>query len=571
MLVRAHDGASPTGAQPPRAFARDSRLLRGRGPDLGPTALRFPVEERTLLHTLDAQVHERPNQDWLVFDGRERLTFAEAQAGAYRFATALRERGLAGSGVALFMRNQREFTLGFLGAQAAGGVAVPLNPQLRGPLLATMIARAKVRVVVASADLVDRLADIGGLGDLELVVCTVAGERREIAGIPLVDFDAWLASASAAPPASLPRSSEPGALMFTSGTSGGSKAAVCSHHYLYLFAGNVVDSMEFSPDDVLSTPLQMCHVAGLQVFAHASLLAGCTCHLKSAFSVRDYWHDIAADGATFSMLMGQMASLILREVPEAPPHRLAHAYILPQPQEREEFERRYGTKVIWQGWGMTEVFPHVPRKERLEDVPADTIGPAPAWFDYGVVDAEDRMLGPGELGEMVYRPLIPDGMARGYFADPEATSNAFRNFLFHTGDLGYYDEQGHIHFVMRKQDAIRRKGENISAVELENIARGHPAVDDAAAYAVPAELAEHEVKLDLVCAEDVPLADVHAWLVQMLPRFMVPRYLERRETFPKTPSQRVEKYKLAAEPLDRATVHVFATPRRDDSRRERVR
>jgi carnitine-CoA ligase len=570
MIVRAQDQDSTPKQEPASACVGGSRLLRGGGPDLGPTALRFPPEHRTLLHALDAQVGERPGQDWLVFDGRDRLTFAEAQAGAYRFAIALRERGLAGSGVALFMRNQREFTLGFLGAQAAGGVAVPLNPELRGPLLATMIARARVRVVVASADLVDRLADIGGLGDVELVVCVAAGGRREMAGIDVVDFDAWLSAASAAPPASLPKSSEPGALMFTSGTSGGSKAAVCSHHYLYLFAANVVDSMEFSPDDVLSTPLQMCHVAGLQVFAHASLVAGCTCHLKSAFSVRDYWRDIAADGATFSMLMGQMATLTLREVPEAPPHRLAHAYILPQPQEREEFERRYGTKVIWQGWGMTEVFPHVPRKQRLEDVPADTIGPAPAWFDYGVVDAEDRMLGPGELGEMVYRPLIPDGMARGYFGDPEATSHAFRNFMFHTGDLGYYDERGHIHFVMRKGDAIRRKGENVSAVELENIARSHPAVDDAAAYAVPSELGEHEVKLDLVCAEDVPLEDIHNWLVDTLPRFMVPHYLERREAFPKTPSQRVEKYKLAAQSLDRPTVQVFAARSRD-GRRERVR
>ena len=227
-----------------------------------------------------------------------------------------------------------------------------------------------------------------------------------------------------------------------------------------------------------------------------------------------------------------------------------------------EFEERYGTKIVWQGWGMTEIFPHVPTRDPIVDVPADTIGPPPTWVDFGVVDEHDRMLAPGVLGEMVYRPLVPHAMADGYYEDATATACAFRNFMFHTGDLGYYDEEGRIHFVMRNSDGIRRRGENISAVELEAVALEHPEVVDAAAYAVPAELGEHEVKLDLVLAADLDLGEVHLWLVERLPRFMVPRYLERRDELPKTVSQRVEKYKLAAQPLDRPTVREFAPTRR---------
>jgi crotonobetaine/carnitine-CoA ligase len=167
------------------------------------------------------------------------------------------------------------------------------------------------------------------------------------------------------------------------------------------------------------------------------------------------------------------------------------------------------------------------------------------------------------MGEMVYRPLIPNAMAIGYYGDPEATEEAFRGDMFHTGDLGYYDEQGMIHFVMRNQDAIRRRGENISAVELENVARQHPQVIDAAAYAVPSELGEHEVKLDLIATDELgSLDDLHRWLSSNLPRFMVPRYLELREDFPRTTSQRVEKYKLAGRPLDRPDVREFAPPPR---------
>jgi crotonobetaine/carnitine-CoA ligase len=129
--------------------------------------------------------------------------------------------------------------------------------------------------------------------------------------------------------------------------------------------------------------------------------------------------------------------------------------------------------------------------------------------------------------------------------------------LLHKHRHKRYDTHGRVHFVMRNQDAIRRRGENISAVELERVALSHPMVVDAAAYAVPAELGEHEVKLDLVVRDGTKLDDLHAWLRDQLPRFMVPRYLEARTELPRTPSQRVEKYKLAATGLDRPSVREY--------------
>jgi carnitine-CoA ligase len=539
------------------------RLMRGTGPGLGPLALRMAPEERTLLHVLREQARERPDQDWLVFDGRDRLTFAGAQERAQRVAGALAAAHVDGAPhVALFLRNQVEFMPVFLGAQLAGGVAVPLNPELRGPLLQRMLAKCRARVLVARADLLDRLAELDGLAEVELVVVCGDGVPVTIGGVPVVALDAWLAGGRRLEPDRLPTPSATAALVFTSGTSGGSKAAVWSHHYLHLSSACVSDALGHGPDDVLSTALQMCHIAGLQNFANSALQVGCTAHLKSRFSASRYWDEVVEDGATFSMLMGQMAAMVLDQVPEAPPHRLARVYILPQPQRREEFERRYRTTVLWQGWGMTEIFPHAPSHERVEGVSPDTIGPPPEWVDFGVVDDDDRLLGPGELGELVYRPLMAFGMASGYFEDPEATAAAFRNFMFHTGDLGYYDEEGRMHFVMRNQDAIRRRGENVSAVELEGVALRHPHVVDAAAYAVPAELGEHEVKLDVVLSDDVALESLHAWLAERLPRFMVPQYLERRATLPKTLSQRVEKYKLAQDGLDPREVLVFEPVRR---------
>lgn len=545
----------------PRRLATDPGLLRGAGSELGPIARRFPDQQRTLLHVLAAQVAQRPDQDWLVFNGTERLTFRATQQAAYRFATAITAAGFAAPRVALLLRNQREFMPTFLGAQAAGGIAAPLNPELRGRLLETMLGRCDAQVLVVRADLLAVLAEAPSLAGVQLIlVCGNAPAPAELHGVPVAGLDAFCDAHPPTAPAAFPAPSELAALMFTSGTSGGSKAVMWSHHYLYLSSAAVSDALEHTPADVLSTPLQLCHIAGMQNFANSALQVGCTAHLKTRFSVRAWWDEIAADGATFSMLMGPMATMILDAVQQAPEHRLGYVYILPQPQRRTEFEQRYATTIIWQGWGMTEIFPHLPTKHRLEDVPGDTIGLPPRWVDYGVVDEQDRLLAPGELGEMVYRPLVPDAMAQGYYGDPAATARAFRNFMFHTGDLGYYDEQGLMHFVMRGHDAIRRRGENVSAVELENITREHPHVTDAAAYAVPAALGEHEIKLDVTGTEQLSLDELHTWLTLQLPRFMVPSYLEHRAMFPRTLSQRVEKYKLAQDPLDRAVVHAYTRP-----------
>jgi carnitine-CoA ligase len=540
-------------------------LRPGTGAGLGEVALRLPYGRRTLLHVLDRHAEQRPGHAWAIFDGDRELTFAGARDAAFRFAAATAELRSGSPHVALLLRNQHEFLPAFFGAQAAGGLPIPLNPDLRGPLLETMLRRCEADLLVVRGDLLDTLAEAPGTAGVRLlVVCGDAGGRTSVHGVPIVPFDDWCAQHRPRPPKRMPRPDELAALMFTSGTSGGSKAAMWPHHYLYLSSAGVCDALGHTADDALSSPLQMCHIAGLQTIANAALQVGCTAHLKSTFSASRWWDEIARDGATFAMLMGQMAAMILEAVPgPPPPHRMSHVYILPQPPRREEFERRYGTTVIWQGWGMTEIFPHLPTKGRIENVPADTIGHPPGWVEYGIVDEHDRMQASDVLGEMVYRPLIPHAMASGYYGDPEATDRAFRNGFFHTGDLGYYDDQGRIHFVMRNQDAIRRRGENISAVELENVARSHSQVLDAAAYAVPSEFGEHEVKLDLVCGRPSPApADLHKWLTEQLPRYMVPRYLELLDAFPRTVSQRVEKYKLAARALDRAEVHEFAPQRR---------
>jgi crotonobetaine/carnitine-CoA ligase len=538
----------------------DRPLLRGKGPGLGPYSRRFDFAERTLLNVLDRQARERSDHPWLVFDAHDRLTFAEARRRVDRVGHALRDVIGAGDKVALLLRNEPAFFPAFLGAMAAGGVAVPLNADARGPLLQTLIESCDARVLVVRADLLDRLMALEHLGAIELVVVVGDGEAAPALGrAEVVRWEAWLRDRADTPPAQRPSAWDTALIQFTSGTTGGSKGAVLSHHYLYLCASTMTDTQRRRPDDVLSTPLPLYHVAALHLVAHSALHAGCTAHLRSRFSASTFWQEIADDGATFAAILGPMAGILLKTVTDCPDHRLRTVFCVPLPPGHEEFEGRFGAKLLWQGYGMTEIYP-IPMpaaEDLLADVPPDTIGHPMSLMEYGVVDEHGRMLGPGEVGEMVFRPLLPLAMIDGYHRAPETTLAAVRNLVFHTGDLGAYDADGCLHYRGRRQDRIRCRGENISAVDIESVALGHEGVAEAAAYGVPGEFGEDEVKLDVVPAGDLDLSGLHGWLCERLPGYMVPRYLEACPPLPRTASERVEKYKLRARPLDRAEVREF--------------
>jgi crotonobetaine/carnitine-CoA ligase len=516
-----------------------------------------------MLHLLAERAAEQPERTWLVFDGEARLSFGAAWERACAFGQALAGRLDPGDAVALLLRNEIDFIPAFYGPMTAGCVTVPLNGDSRGPLLEDVLVRSHARVLVVRSDLVERICALDSLGAVELIVVIGdAAEASTIAGVEAIGFEDLIGGRPTEPPRPLPDSAETCLVQFTSGTTGGSKGVLYSHHFLYLYSALLVDGQERTPDDVLTTPLPLFHVAALHHVAGGALHAGCLGHIKSRFSASGFWEEAAADGATWAIFLGPMAELVLKAAESAPEHRVENIFCVPFPPNGEEFERRFGVTLQWQGYGMTEIYPLPMAREMTAGADLSLIGSPPPWIDFGVVDEHDRMLGPGEVGELVFRPTLPHAMAAGYLDDPVTTARAFRNFMFHTGDLASYDEEGMIHFQGRGQDRIRRRGENVSAAELEFVAMRHPEVVEAAAYAVPDELGEDEIKLDVV-APGLDLDALHPWLVERLPRFAVPRYLEAVEEMPKTPSQKIAKYKLAERGIGRDGVRSYAAPRRE--------
>lgn len=169
-------------------------------------------------------------------------------------------------------------------------------------------------------------------------------------------------------------------------------------------------------------------------------------------------------------------------------------------------------------------------------------------IDIRIVDENDVDMAPGEPGEIVLRNNNAWGASLGYYKQPEATVASRRNLWFHTGDRGSIDADGYLWYTDRIKDAIRRRGENISAFEVEEVIRTHPAVADVAVYPVRAETSEDEVAVTITLRSDVGTNFSYDSLIEYcshnLAYFMVPRYVQIVKEMPMTLSQKIEKYKL---------------------------
>jgi len=168
------------------------------------------------------------------------------------------------------------------------------------------------------------------------------------------------------------------------------------------------------------------------------------------------------------------------------------------------------------------------------------------FFEVQLVGDNDIEVGVGEVGEIVVRPKKPYIMMSEYYKMPDKTLESFRNLWFHTGDYAKKDEEEYFYFVDRKKDAIRRRGENISSFEVEKVINTHPKVLESAVFAVPSELGEDEVKANVVLQPDevLPPEELISYCNERMAYFAIPRYLEFFSELPKTPTNRIEKYRL---------------------------
>jgi crotonobetaine/carnitine-CoA ligase len=352
-------------------------------------------------------------------------------------------------------------------------------------------------------------------------------------------------------------------VVYTSGTTGPSKGVQVS--YLHGFEAMRAAYHYLTEDDRFLVNLPLFHVSGIGGVATA-LMTGGSFALVADFSTSTFWDVLRSTGSTSLVLMGVMATFLLKAPPrpDDAANPLRSVLMVPLAVDAEEFAARFGADVHTV-FNMTEI--SSPLVAGPQPKPVGSCGRVRDGIEARLVDEHDLDVPDGRVGELVLRADLPWTMTTGYLNRPEATAEAWRNGWFHTGDAFRRDAEGNYFFADRIKDAIRRRGENISSYELEAVVATHPAVREAAAVAVPSPVGEDDVLIVVapVAGGEVDPEELLRFLLPLLPHYMVPRYVRTVAELPKTPTAKVQKHLLRADAVTADTYdreeHGFAVRR----------
>ncbi|ORE97927.1 ATP-dependent acyl-CoA ligase [Aurantimonas sp. 22II-16-19i] len=507
---------------------------------------RFAFADRALPRLLERQAAHHGKAAFVSFPDGPTWSFDAATGIAATYAGALAAVGVAaGDRVALIVSNRAEFLQAFFGCAWLGAVAVPINTASRGLQLRHILENCGARLLVIEAAFLPALDTIA-LRDVGVETVWLVGGKDEAPRLDLgCDLRAWPGGGDPRPAAAV-KPGDTAAIIYTSGTTGPSKGVCCPHANLFWWGANTADLLSLQAGDRLYTTLPLFHVNALNT-VYQALLTGSTVIVGRRFSVSGLWPALVESQATVTYLLGAMAPMLLSR-PPTPLDRAHKVRIALGPgvpaQFHVPFQERFGFGLV-EGYGSTEtnfVIGAKPGEAR-----PGTMGTVRPGFAARVVDADDTEVADGEAGELVLRADEPFAFSTGYYRMAEKTVEAWRNLWFHTGDRVVRDADGFFRFVDRLKDAIRRRGENISSFEVEQVLSAHPAVAAAAAYPVRSDLAEDEVMAAVVLKDGASLgaAELISFAAPNLPYYAVPRYLDFVEALPTTENGKVQKFKLS--------------------------
>jgi len=470
------------------------------------------------------------------------VTFADFDRATCRAANGLKKQGARpGDGVAVLMTNCPEYLSLFHGMPRGGFYTVPINVALKGEGLRFILTNSDVKYLVVDDTLYPKVAELEEpVGAIEKVFV-----RRTTDG-PLPPDTLDLNELLDASPDKPDHVIDPDSityLMYTSGTTGFPKGVVNRAG-----AGNMQGFMTLSsiivkPDDVLYTCLPLFHANALVLTSGFSMCQGRPFGLEKRFSASKFWEPIRKYGVTQFNGLGAMIPILMKQ-PEKPddadnPVKLVVSAACPSNLWRQ-FEERFGV-TIWEAYGAVDggglmVF-------NFGAAPVGSCGKPLPGTEWKIVDDEYNDVPQGEIGELIHKPAEGEKRPVEYYKNPEASAKKVEGGWVHSGDLFYADEEDNLYFVDRKTDSMRRRGENISSWEVENIIEKHADVAECAAFGVPSELGEDDVMIWVRPREgaELDLEDLMKHCAEHMAHFMVPRYVDVVDDIPRTGTLRVTK------------------------------
>lgn len=548
-----------------------------------------PLHQLTMNDVLENRAAKIGSKTFIHYGPEERdVSFGEMDEKANSIGNGLVELGVErGQKVSVLMRHPLETLFAMFGIHKAGGVYSPINFEYKGNALSYQINDTNPEVLILEDQYAGRVNDIKD--DIENPPEMVVYETGAESEILDDDFnsttlDDLRIASSGRPDVELDCYDE-ASIVYTSGTTGNPKGVVLPHRWIF---GNytLLFGQMMNEDDIVHTSLPLYHVGGIYADITAALVAGASVSLWNRFSPHDFWDRIDKYGATRTILLSVMIPWLMKQepTPEDRENTLKMVHMQPLPDNYDEVANRFGFDIVTAGFGQTESgnplagFIHtnpggtpeeylagmtpneiIKRAEDLkipvvDDVPEDRYMGKPVFFmDAAIIDENDERLPPGETGELAFRPKQSHIILQEYYNKPERTLEATKNLWFHTGDAAYRDEEGNFYFVDRIGDVIRRRGENISSMQIQDVMNAYDEVAQAAIFPVPAEEGgEDEIGAAIEPADNDFTEDaVFDYLDGRLPEFMHPDHLLVVEELPTTETNKIEKYKLRDQLIDR--------------------
>jgi carnitine-CoA ligase len=494
---------------------------------------------------------EDPQKEWLFFEDQI-YTFEEFNRHVNRVANILTNLKIEkGDKVAIIMANSPEFLYTWFALAKIGAVMVPINTTTKGEMLAYILNHSDAKALFIHDEFCQLYMEIKDeLQHINHVVC-VNGTNLKT-NETLLSFNELIKNASDVFFADKTvKRSDLMCILYTSGTTGLPKGVMLSHNSYFITgeytAKYIYEFSEENDTDRIYTCLPLFHVNAQQVTTMPALLSKTPLVLAKKFSASNFWRDMVRYNVTVFKFIGAMLSILNKQpiTEYERQHNVRLATGSPIPKEIwKSCEERYHIRLL-EGYGSTETATAC-LYNTLNDFRIGSCGKALPHYDVRIYDEDDQELPAYQTGEIVVKAFEDHVLMEGYLKMPEKTEEAMKNGWFHTGDRGYRDEDGFFYFVDRIKDSIRRRGENISSYMVEKAITDHPKVLECAAVGVPDELSEEEVMvyIRLKPGEKLIPEELISWCQENMSSFMIPRYVQFVDEFPKTPTQRIQKYKL---------------------------
>ncbi len=488
------------------------------------------------------------------------LTFSDLEQRVCRLAAGFQELGVSkGDRVASILPNRLEMVLTIFALAKIGAIHVPLNTFLKGDFLQYQIHDASAGYVIADLPALKELSKLlSELPHLHKLI-GVGLDQKEMraaanwpGSVDLFTFDELASSTGSVEEVAL-RMEDLIAIMYTSGTTGLPKGCMLSNGYYTAIPWLFYESGFVTQDDSVFTAMPLFHLAAGGIFMMEALQGGIPIVFEPSFSATKFISRAAEESVTLAHCVGSMGTALLSTAPSENDkrHNLRHVTVMPMTfEDQTRFKERFGASVFSLSYGQTEVSPTTFGTLEMQKRKPDSLGYPSRFLDVTIRNEENEEVERGQVGEICVRPKEPEVMFQGYWEKPTETSEAHRDGWFHSGDLGTMDEERFITFRGRKSDSMRRRGENVAAIELEAAISRHPKISSVAAYAVPSDMSEDDIKVCIVFEDGETIApdQLFEFFKNVLPFFAMPRYVEPLDSLPLTATGRVMKHILRKRP-----------------------